>query len=362
MKIKNLVSPVLLLGIIFTLVLSPSLAAQKKEPQQRATIPPEVKSVLNEGIETRQVRSDIPFSIIKNYYLPDFPTRLNLHSIFLFKVKNSDLGFTSISPAPKSPVKKEEKEQIFLRESESAPDTLRAVCHIFLQFNRLENNVPGEVVKEVYFPIKFQVTSDSYEPDKEELYSTRNLLPPGNYLLSMAIASQKLEKIGTQYLEFSLPNEVSFTDRLETTPVFFLKRIRQLDNPELKASLHRGFFTYIIFQIEPNVEKIFSPGDSLEVFYFVFGSQADESAKHSIEVTYEIFKGEETAIRYAPVTYVSPLIQHALPLKQHVIIKSEEGEKREERDIEAGKYTLVLKIVDKRSGNTVEKKVDFEVR
>ena len=111
MKIKNLVSPVLLLGIIFTLVLSPSLVAQKKEPQQRATIPPEVKSVLNDGIETRQVRSDIPFSIMNNYYLPDFPTRQELHSIFLFKVKNSDLGFTSISPAPKKPEKKEEKSQ-----------------------------------------------------------------------------------------------------------------------------------------------------------------------------------------------------------------------------------------------------------
>lgn len=362
MKIKNLVSPVLLLGIIFTFVLSPSLVAQEKEPQQRATIPPEVKSVLNEGIETRQVRSDIPFSIINHYYLPDFPTRQDLHSIFLFKVKNSDLGFASISPAPKKPEKKEEKDQIFVRESESAPDTLRTVCHIFLQFNRLENNVPGEVVKEVYLPIRFQVTSDSYEPDKEELYSTRNLLPPGNYLLSMAIASQKLEKIGTRYFEFSLPNEVSFTDNLETTPLFFLKRIRQLDAPELGASLHRGFFTYIIFQIEPNVEKNFSPGDNLDVFYFVFGSQPDESAKHSIEVTYEVLKGEETAIRYAPVTYISPLIQHALPLKQHVIIKSEEGEKNEERDLEAGKYTLVLKIVDKVSGNTVEKKVDFEVR
>jgi hypothetical protein len=79
-------------------------------------------------------------------------------------------------------------------------------------------------------------------------------------------------------------------------------------------------------------------------------------------VTYEVLKGEETAIRYAPVTYISPLIQHALPLKQHVIIKSEEGEKNEERDLEAGKYTLLLKIVDKISGNTVEKKVGFEVK
>ena len=363
MKIKKLASPVLLLGIVFTLVLSPGLAAQKKEAQQRATIPPEVKSVLNAGMESRQVRSDIPFSIVKNYYLPDFPARKNLHSIFLFKVKNADLGFTSVSPAEKKPEKKkEEKSQIFLRESESAPDTLRAHCHIFLQFNRMDNNVPGEVATEVYLPIRFQVSSDSYEPDKVELYSARNLLPAGDYLLSMAIASEKLDKIGTQYFEFSLPDETSLTDKLQSSPIFFVEGIKQIDAPEMRPTLHRGFFTYIVFQLKPNVEKIFSSGENIEIFYFVFGSQANESAKYNIEVTYEVLKGEETAIRYAPETYVSPLIQQALPLKQHVIIKSEEGERREERDIPAGEYTLVLKIVDKMSGNTVEEKINFEVK
>ncbi len=149
---------------------------------------------------------------------------------------------------------------------------------------------------------------------------------------------------------------------VETTPVFFLKRIKQLDTPEMRASLHRGFFTYIFFQIEPNVEKIFSSGDNLKIFYFVFGTQPDENTKHTIEVTYEVLKDEKAAIRYAPETSASPLIQQILPLKKHVIIKSEEGEKREIQDIEPGKYTLVLKIVDKLSGNTVEKKIDFEVR
>lgn len=369
MKIKNLISPVLLFGIIFNLALSPSLAALKKkqeksaqESQQRVIIPPQVKSVFEEGIATRQVRSDIPFTIIKNYYLPDFPARQNLHSIFLFKVKNADLGFSSISPVPKDAKKKEEKEQIFISESEGAPAKLQATCHVFLQFNRLENNVPADVAKEIYIPIKLQVDSDSYEPDKEELFSTRNTLPPGNYLLSMAIASAKLEKIGTQYFEFSLPNEASFTDRLESTPIFLLKKIEQLEAPEMRASLHKGFFTYIIFQIEPNLEKIVSPGDNLEVFFFVFGVQPDESSKYNLEVAYEILKGEETAVLYTPETYASPLIQQPLPLQQTVIIKSEEGEKQEIRDLEPGKYTLVIKITDKVSGYSLEEKLDFEVR
>jgi len=369
MKIKNLMSPVLLFGIIFNLALSPSLAALEKkqekkaqESQQRIIIPPQVKSVFEEGIGTRQVRPDIPFTIIKNYYLPDFPARQNLHSIFLFKVKNADLGFSSISPVPKDAKKKEEKEQIFIPESEGAPPKLQATCHVFLQFNRLENNVPADVAKEIYIPIKLQVDSDSYEPDKEELFSTRNILPPGNYLLSMAIASAKLEKIGTQYFEFSLPNEAAFTDRLESTPIFVLKSIEQIDAPEMRASLHKGFFTYIIFQIEPNLEKIVSPGSNLEVFFFVFGSQPDESSKYNLEVAYEILKGEETAVLYTPETYASPLIQQALPLKQTVVIKSEEGEKQETRDLEPGKYTLVLKITDNVSGYSLEEKLDFEVR
>ena len=372
MKIKNFISPVLLFGIIFSLSLSPSLATSKKkleksaqESQQRIIIPPQVKSVIEQGMETRQVRPDIPFTIINNYYLPDFPARQNLHSIFLFKVKNADLGFSSLSPVPKDKKKKEEKEvkeQIFLAESEGAPPKLQAICHIFLQFNRLENNVPKDVAKEIYIPLKLQVDSDSYEPDKEEVFSTRNILPPGNYLLSMAIASAKLEKIGTQYFEFSLPNEAAFTDRLESTPIFLLKKIEQLEAPEMRASIHRGFFTYIIFQIEPNLEKIVSPGDNLEVFFFVFGAQPDESSKYSLEVAYEILKGEETAVLYTPQTYATPLIQQALPLKQTVIIKSEEGEKQEDRDLEPGKYTLILKITDKVSGYSLEEKFDFEVR
>lgn len=372
MKIKNLISPVLLFGIIFSLSLSPSLAVPKKkqeksaqESQQRIIIPPQVKSVFEQGMETRQVRSDIPFTIIENYYLPDFPARKNLHSIFLFKVKNAELGFSSISPVPKDTKKKEEKEekeQIFMAESEGAPPKLQATCHIFLQFNRMENNVPKDVAKEIYMPLKLQVDSTSYEPDKEELFSTRNILPPGNYLLSMAIASAKLEKIGTQYFEFSLPNEAAFTDGLGSTPIFLLKRVEQIDAPEMRASLHKGFFTYIIFQIEPNLEKIVSPADSLEVFFFVFGAQPDESSKYNLEVAYEILKGGETAVLYAPETYASPLIQQALPLKQTVIIKSEEGEKQETRDIEPGKYTIVLKITDKISGYSIEEKIDFEVR
>lgn len=280
MKIRNIIIPVLLSSLILCLLLSPSLAALKKNQEEKGQeakpvfIPPEVKSVLEEGMPNRQVRSDIPFIFIKHLYLPEFPSKQNIHSIFFFKVKNADLGFSPITPVSERPEEKKEKEkEKTLSIFESAPSKLQAKFPIFLQFNKLENNVPGEVVQEVYVPVILQEESLSYKPDKEEIYSTGYPLPPGDYLLSMAITSQNLKKIGTQYLEFSLPDEASFTDRLETTPIFFVKNMKRMDSREMKPLAHKGLFTYSILNIEPNIEGIFSSGEYLELFLYIFAAE-----------------------------------------------------------------------------------------
>jgi hypothetical protein len=44
------------------------------------------------------------------------------------------------------------------------------------------------------------------------------------------------------------------------------------------------------------------------------------------------------------------------------MIKSEEGERRERRDLEAGTYTLHVDIKDKATGSSLKKTVDFEVK
>lgn len=353
-----------ILSLISSPFSSPCLAVQEKKQEEKTQeskpifIPKEVKSVFEEGIKTREARLDIPFAIIKHLYLP---ARENIHSVFLFKVKNADLGFSPIAPAPESPEKKEEKKEA-PPESEIVPAKLQSNSTIFLQFNKLEGNEPGEVVKEIYIPVNFQVESSFYEPDKEELYTTGYPLPPGNYILSMAITSQNLEKIGTQYFEFFLPDATSFTDSLETTPIFFVKNIKGMDAPEMRPEVHKDFFTWSILQIETNIERIFSSGDSFELLFFIFGAQPLENGKYNIEVNYEVLKGEEKAIRFAPGNYDSPLVPQPLHLKQTFTIKSEEGERKETRDLEPGKYTLSIKITDKVSGKSVTKTVDFKVK
>jgi len=363
MKLRNYLILLVCAGVILSVFFSPNLIAQERTKRDKAKdtktiiIPQQVKKVFEEGMPIRQVRSDIPFTIIKHIYLPDLPAKQNLHSIFFFQVKNADLGYTSlISDAEK---KKEEETQPIV---ESSSNMLQANSHIFLQFNRLENDSIGEPVREVDIPVKLQVESSTYEANKEELYSAGDILPPGHYLLSMAIASADLKRIGTQYFEFSLPDEASLTNKTDTTPLFFMGEMEQLPSPIRKATVNKGFFTYIIFQIGYIDEKSISSRDNLELLFYVFGAHPGEDGTYNIESNYEILKDEEKAIRYALGIYNNPLIQQTLPLKKTVVVKSESGEKEESRDLEPGEYTLLIKITDKISGLTVEKRFDFVVK
>ncbi|MBE0461540.1 MAG: hypothetical protein IBX60_07895 [Candidatus Aminicenantes bacterium] len=364
MKFKKVIIPLFLFGFILSLVFAPVAIAKKDkkgQEQKVIIIPKEVKDVFQEGLSTKEARLDIPFTIEKHLYLP---ARENLHSIFLFKVKNEDLGFAPIEvPAePQAQEQKEEAQSVF----EETPAKLRANAHVFLQFNTLEGDTPGELIKEVYIPVNMEIDGATYIPDEEGLYSTAYPLPPGDYILSMAITSRNLDKIGTQYFSFTLPAPASFVEQLETTPIFFCRNIERMSAPETKAEIHKGFFTYSVLKIEPNMDNTFSPGDTLDILFFIFGTQPDDAGKYSIEINYEVSKGEEKVIRYAPQGYESPIVSQPLPMKKTVIIKTTKGEetteRKEQKDLEAGSYTLSLNIKDNISGKSLEKLIDFEVK
>ncbi|TET74424.1 MAG: hypothetical protein E3J56_02420 [Candidatus Aminicenantes bacterium] len=380
MKTKNLIISVFILGFVFTLVLSPSIdfaqdeKIEKEKAEEKFTIPPEVKLVLAQGLTQRQGRQDIPFLIIKHLYLP---AQENIHSIFLFKMKNASLGFASQAfalvekkPEKEKTVKKEEKEKKETAEEETPPAAqtetppirLRANLNVFLQFHRLEKKEPVEVFKEVYIPLDLQAESTSYNPEKEEVYSTAYPLPPGNYLMAMAITSIDLHKIGTLYYEFSLPDMKSFTENLDTTPIFFAQEIKRMASPELTAEVHKDFFTFSVLQVEPKIENIFSPGENLDIFYFIFGAQPNEEGNYDIEVNYEVLKEEESVIRFESQTYNFPFISQLLPMKRAVTMKSKDEEKQEKKDLEPGIYTFSLKIKDNVTGKTLDKSIDFEIK
>jgi hypothetical protein len=369
MKLKNLIIPVLVAGVLFSSLAPLSIANQKDKPQnkqapkpqEKVFIPKEVKTVLQEGLAARQGREDIPVNIFHSLFLP---AQQNYQIIFFMKIKNSDLDYgpASATPAaaPAAP-QPEEKPETVPAAQEAA--MLEAKFNVFLEFNRLEENAQPQVAKEVYVPTTIQVEAASFDAEKEEMYSIGYPLPSGHYLLALAVTSPDLQKIGTAYCEFTLPDAATFTKTLETTPVFFIKSFDKMDGPETHTVFHKGLFTYSYLKIVPNLDKIFAVGDTLDTFFYVFGARTNEHQKYDIEVNFEVKKGEEIAVRWAPQTYdVSPLVSQPLPLKQTVIIKSQAGERTEQRDLAAGNYALVVSISDKVSGNSVTKTIDFEVK
>ncbi len=362
----------LLSGFILSLFLSPDLTALKKnqgqQPQKTKPIiiPEKVKVVFEEGMKTQEPRLDIPFTIAEHIYLPSLSQ--NLHTIFLFKVKNKDLGYSPIEqPGEGQEKKKEEEKEEVQPASVSAPTRLLSSSFLFIQLNKLENGSPGELVSEVYVPVKIEIDSGSYEPGKEEIYSTGYPFPPGHYLASIAIASKDLEKIGTQYLELTLPDGAAMTDRLETTSLFFYKNVEEMSSSETMVTVHKGFFTYSFLKFEPNIEGAYSSGDTMEVFFFIYGVQPVEGQNFNIEINYEVLKGEDVELSWAPQIYTTPLIQQPLPLEKTVKITSttkdgQTTEKKEKHQIEPGSYTLSMTITDKVSGKSIVKTADFVVK
>jgi len=367
MKAKGIIVPVLLIALVLSLMASLSVAAQQKDKdkkkeqakqQEKIFIPKEVKSVIQEGLAARQGRQDIPVNVFHSLYLP---ARENFQVVFLMNIKNSALGFAPVTAAPAEP--KAEKKGPQETPVQEAVEKLQASFNVFLQINRLNESGEPQVFREIYVPANIQVPAAGFDPEKEDLYSIGYPLPFGHYLLAIAVTSLDLQQMGIAYHEFTIPDPSQFSKTLDTTPVFFVKQMDQMESVEQRTVFHKGLFTYSVLKVVPNIERVFQPGENLDIFFFIFGAQPNQSQQYDLEINFEIKQGEQSSIKWSPQTYNSPLISQPLPMKQTVRIKKgEEPERIEQRDLPAGSYTLFINILDKVSQNTVVKTVDITVK
>ena len=449
------------------------------KPAQREIIPKEIRAIMQEGLATRQGRQDIPFTIFKSLV---FPVRGGMHAVIFFKAKNSDIGYAA--PAPAAPAPKNQPAQ----PAPAAPAAGMLEARLALALEYLQPDATGalKTYKDATFGVNLQTESAGYDPNKEEWYSFGYPLPFGKYTLVMLFThidpktgKPDIKKVGVGYYDLVLPGPETYQNALDTTPLFLVRDIKQMQSADARPTIHKGFFTYSILQMIPNMDSIVAAEEKsqIEPFFFVLGAKeapADPAVqsqlpRNQIEITYAVEKaraeeeliskespalilgtwdwsrtsegshievrGEvknvsagnlkdveavvtfrdnsgkyishesaileynpivagqtspfkiistynpeitdaiiefktiagdkvkssnrvDTVIRWQAQNYVSPLIDQALPLMRTL----KTGEKTEQKDLEAGKYTLVIKIMDKVSGLTLDKKMPFEVK
>jgi hypothetical protein len=345
-----------LAGFALALIAAPVFSAQaaKDKPQEKPQaskvfIPKEVKEPMMAGLATKTpARQDIPFTVFKSAFLP----AQNAFYITMFlKAKNADLGY---APAAVP--------QVADIAAPAGAAKLQAKVNLFFQFHKVENGAPTQLVKEVYVPALLEADATGYDPEAEAWYTVGYPLLPGDYLATLAFTSADLKKIGIQYFEFTLPDAKSYTKALDTTPIIFLKEYKQVEAAELKPELHKGLFAYSVLRITPNIDNVFAVGDSFDIFFFIFGTLPKDGQTYDIQIDFEVVQGDKPAIKFAPGNFNSPLVSIPLPSKQTLQIKSGDQVRTESRDLPAGAYTMVLKITDKVSGLTGEKKIDFTVK
>lgn len=311
---------------ILTFALLLPIYSQKGKKEEIIKIPKEVSQIMDLNIAERRSRIDIPVEF-KDYLF--YPSSIeNVFVAFLFKIKN---------------------ESIFSSEIEGK---MVGELDTFLRFYSTDGKgMPKKVAKEVYLPLKEIVEKENYNPEESHYYSIIQTIPPGKYILSYSLATPDLKKISVSYADITIPDLIK-VEKLETTPLFFLKTLKILDAPQTSAIVQKDSFTYGRIQIEPYFENKFRGDETVELFYFILGASTSSKGTYDFEINYKLKKGEEEKIKFAPQildNQRAPVISHPMPIFSS------------EKKLEPGDYTLQIFIKDKNSGKNFEGKINFSI-
>lgn len=347
---KKTISVMLCAGIMLSLAAVTADAAfdkKKKEPaQDKLIIPKEVKATIEAGLATRRATvNTFPFEVSQTVTMPG-PQQIT-YVYFLLNIKNADMGYAA--PAAVDP------------SGNVAAAKLESKAHVFVQFYTMENNAPAAMVKEIYIPAAFTLDSAGYDPEASEWYSFGYPLNPGNFLAAVALSSDDMKRGGVQYYEFSVADPTKHTEKLETSTLLLMKKFEQVENPETKAEMHRGLLSWSIARITPNLSRTIKVGESLDIFFYIYGVHPDAAGKCNVTIDFEVRQGDKPQIRFAPGDFQSPLISLPLPMKQTLEIRTGDQVETKQQDLPAGAYLIDVKITDKISGLKTEKQLEFVV-
>jgi hypothetical protein len=328
MTYKKIIS----LSFILALWCLPSVAQQANQTDARKAaggpvyIAPQVAAVIDALVATRQSRSDIPLTYLRTLYLP--AQQNQVYPIFLFKIKNVDLGLVA---APE------------------APDVLSAKFHAFIRLYRLDNGVLGPVVRERYIPFNPQENKAAYQAEAENYYSiAREIYPAGNYLLALALSNPDFTRISVVFSEVALPDVGLLQNKLMATPVFSVTGLQQLPAADPRIIIHKNSFVYNTLQLAPSISNEFKANESLDLFYFVLGAKPDASNAFDLQITYRFKKDGKEIRKLGPAPVKNIIVSQPIALNFMEITKDAKGVETERKPVllEPGDYTLEIDMLD----------------
>ncbi len=323
----------------------PQKGKQPEPKPQKASMPKEIAAVIQEGLAARQGRQDIPFSFFKTLVLP--AQQDNLYPVWFFKAKNADLGYAA---------------------STSGSGDMEAAVSAYFQF--FEPDAAGALKPKFGGRVQTVVNTPgaNYDPQKEDWYSFAMGLPHGQYTLAFVLASADMKKLSVAYSDVTLPGaDAIASSLLPSEPVVVLSMDRI--DPDQRPTVHRGCFTWGGIKVVANAAAEIASGENLEILSFVIGAAVKDPAaqqpQFDIEVSFEV-QGQDgkPAIKWAPQAYEIYLVNQPLPLFQTLQTMDEKGTvtKTEKKPLPAGKYILVVNVLDKVSGKKGETKLTFTVK
>ncbi len=295
--------------------------------QQQFFIPPQVTAVMEAGLALKQGRSDIPMAYLKTLHLP--AQQNQLYPVFLFQLKNADLGFAAAT---------------------ENPALLKASHLVFTRVYRVVNGAAAEIVKERNIRFELEEAQPTFQPETMNYYSIAgDIFPAGSYLLALALTTPDYASIATAYVEFTLPDLALLKDQLATTPVFSVSSLQMMPAPETKMVIHKNSFIYNTLLLSPIMGNEFNANESLDLFYFILGGKPDAATgTPSLQIIYKFKKDGQEINKLTPQTVNSPIISQPIALTFTEVTKDANGKEteRKEKLLEPGDYVLEIEMLD----------------
>jgi len=183
--------------------------------------------------------------------------------------------------------------------------------------------------------------------ERRSLYQKAVPLRSGLYKLELIVKDLNSGNMGTIYKGFSVPKFEE--DKLSTSSIILADKIEKLSLKQVAA----GQFIIGGSKIHPNVNVSFSRDKMMGIYFQIYNLGLDEKThKPSATIEYVLRKGEKEVSRFMEEQDQLTGASQQMTLEKLYPLK----------DLEPGRYSLVVNVTDNLTKRTISPVAKFEVR